>query len=135
MNWLKVAPALFALVGMTLVVGCDSSPSTPDMDIAPPAVGDQSGALTTTGSLYGRGNSELGTVYVSSQGLCYDTFVTVEELPPHGRFQLLQDGVTKYGPGDPGYLGGRWMSPDGMGGYRYFLCPLLPPGRPCEPPE
>lgn len=77
----------------------------------------------------GRGNGPVGAVYVSSQGLYYDTFVTAEELPPHGPFQLLVDGVTEYGPGDPGYLGGRWMTPDGEGGYRYFLCPLLPPGR------
>jgi len=76
----------------------------------------------------------LGTVYVSSQGLYYDTFVTVEELPMHGRFQLLEAGVTEFGPGDPGYLGGRWwvdVNHDGMRdeGDRYLLCPLLGPGR------
>ena len=76
-----------------------------------------------------RGTGALGTVYVQSQGLYYDTFVAATELPPHGRFQLLMNGVTEYGPGDPGYVGGRWMVPDGEGGYRYFLCPLLPPGR------
>ena len=50
----------------------------------------------------------LGTVYVSSQGLYYDTFVSADTLPMHGRFQQLVDGVTEFGPGDPGYLGGRW---------------------------
>jgi hypothetical protein len=55
-----------------------------------------------------RGNGELGVVYVSSQGLYYDTFVSAETLPPQGRFQKLEDGVTEFGPGDKGYVGGRW---------------------------
>ena len=25
-----------------------------------------------------------------------------------GRFQLLANGQTEFGPGQPGYLGGRW---------------------------
>jgi hypothetical protein len=75
-----------------------------------------------------------GTVYVRSQGLYYDTFVTVEELPMHGRFQLLEDGETDFGPGDPGYLGGRWWvdeNGDGVqnAGDSFLLCPLLGPGR------
>ncbi|MHC4938545.1 MAG: hypothetical protein ACYTHK_06215 [Planctomycetota bacterium] len=80
-----------------------------------------------------RGNGALGVVYVRSQGLYYDTFVTRDPLPPHGRFQLLEDKgngpETEYGPGDKGYVGGRWKMSDGRGGYRYFLCPLLGPGR------
>ena len=76
-----------------------------------------------------RGDGALGVVFVESQGLYYDTFVTAEELPPHGPFQLIVNGVTEYGPGDPGYVGGRWMAPDGQGGFNYFLCPLLGPGR------
>jgi hypothetical protein len=82
----------------------------------------------------GRGKGALGTVYVSSQGLYYDTFVTVDPLPPHGRFQKLEDGVTEFGPGDPGYLGGRWWVDENGNnmmdaGDSYLLCPLLPPGR------
>jgi len=76
-----------------------------------------------------RGDGALGVVYVISQGLYYDTFVTAQRLPPHGPFQLLVDGQTDYGPGDRGYVGGRWKVPDGNGGYDYFLCPLLGPGR------
>jgi hypothetical protein len=76
-----------------------------------------------------RGQGALGTVFVTSQGLYYDTFVAADTLPPHGRFQLLDNGQTEYGPGDPGYLGGRWKVPDGTGGYTYLLCPLLGPGR------
>lgn len=86
-------------------------------------------ALTATDAKAGRGNEIPGTVFVTSQGLYYDTFVTAERLPPRGRFQLLVDGVTKFGPGDPGYLGGRWKVPNDEGGFDYFLCPLLPPGR------
>jgi hypothetical protein len=73
-------------------------------------------------------------VYVTSQGLYYDTFVVKDPLPMHGRFQLLANGETEFGPGQPGYLGGRWW--EDTNGNRvqdaedhYFLCPLLPPGR------
>ncbi|OGO27940.1 MAG: hypothetical protein A2136_01210 [Chloroflexi bacterium RBG_16_54_11] len=77
---------------------------------------------------------EIGTIYVSSQGLYYDTFVTAESLPMEGNFQLLEDHVTEFGPGDPGYLGGRWwvdLNSNGMqdAGDDFFLCPLLGPGR------
>lgn len=76
-----------------------------------------------------RGDGALGVVYVRSQGLYFDTFVTAQRLPPHGPFQLLENGETDYGPGDRHYVGGRWKVPDGNGGYDYFLCPLLGPGR------
>jgi hypothetical protein len=76
----------------------------------------------------------IGVVYVRSQGLYFDTFVTAETLPMEGRFQLLEAGETDFGPGDPGYLGGRWWvdtNGDGMqdAGDTFLLCPLLPPGR------
>ena len=82
-----------------------------------------------------RGNGVLGEVYVSSQGLYYDTFVSAKKLPNKGRFQLLEGGVTEFGPGDQGYVGGRWWIDTDGNGERddtdtYLLCPLLPPGRP-----
>ena len=86
-------------------------------------------AVTASPAEAQRGQGALGVVYVTSQGLYSDTFVTVEELPPHGRFQLLVSGQTEFGPGEPGYLGGRWKVPNGEGGYDYLLCPLLGPGR------
>src|SRR5215212_7957363 len=49
-----------------------------------------------------------GVIYVTSQGLYYDTFATADPLPMNGPFQLLVAGVTEFGPGDPGYVGGRW---------------------------
>jgi hypothetical protein len=77
-------------------------------------------------------------VYVTGQGLFYDTIV-LGELPPHGPFQLLEmagpSGLqTEFGPGDPGYVGGRWwVDANGNGEMddedSYFLCPLLGPGR------
>ena len=75
-----------------------------------------------------------GVIYVTSQGLYYDTFVTADELPMQGRFQKLENGQTEFGPGDPGYLGGRWwvdVNGDGMQdeGDDFLLCPLLGPGR------
>jgi hypothetical protein len=82
----------------------------------------------------GRGNETPGVVYVTSQGLYYDTFAVVDPLPMKGSFQLLENGTTEFGPGDPGYLGGRWWEDlNGNGimdeGDHFFLCPLLPPGR------
>ncbi len=63
------------------------------------------------------------------------------KLSPKGRFQQLFSGMgpngvleTEFGPGDVGYLRGRWwvdacesgdMTVDDL----YFLCPLLGPGR------
>ena len=81
----------------------------------------------------GRAGSS-GVVYVTSQGLYYDTFVAVDPLPMKGPFQLLENGQTEFGPGDPGYLGGRWWEDlNGNGlqdeGDHFFLCPLLGPGR------
>lgn len=81
-----------------------------------------------------RGDGALGTVYVSSQGLYYDTFVSASSLPMHGRFQKLENGVTEFGPGDQGYVGGRWWidnNGDNMmdEGDTFLLCPLLGPGR------
>jgi len=89
----------------------------------------------------GRGNNpDLGAVYVESQGLYYDTFKTTD-LVPVGRFQPLDPTggpsggpSTPYGPGDQGFVGGRWWIDTDMDGEMdegdtYFSCPLLGPGR------
>ena len=77
------------------------------------------------------------SVYVTGQGLFYDSIV-VSELPQKGRFQKLEMGEfgpqTAYGPGDVGYLGGRWwvdVNGDDIqnDGDMFFLCPLLGPGH------
>jgi hypothetical protein len=94
----------------------------------------------------GDGNRVRVVVYVESQGLFYDSIVG-PALPPHGPFQELRPGegpggslATDFGPGDPGYRGGRWWidgngndvmdEPDGTSTSDvYFSCPLLGPGR------
>ena len=77
-------------------------------------------------------------IFVTSQGLYYDSIVTADPLPPNGPFQRLEpqeDGSlqTEFGAGDQGYVGGRWWVDDGdnqMGPEdHYFSCPLLGPGR------
>lgn len=84
----------------------------------------------------GRAGSDL-QVTVLSTGLTYDS-VRTADLPMKGNFQQLiptADGLTtQYGPGEPGYVGGRWwLDVNGDGemdsGDLFFLCPLLGPGR------
>jgi len=86
----------------------------------------------------GRGQGSVGVIYVTSQGLYYETFATADPLPMQGRFQKLEvvngQPQTEFGPGDPGYLGGRWwMDTNGNNvmdeGDHFFLCPLLGPGQ------
>jgi hypothetical protein len=84
----------------------------------------------------GRGTGPV--VFVTSQGVYYDSIVVADPLPMKGRFQQLipdMNGLsTEYGPGQPGHLGGRWwvdlneneiMDDED----HFFLCPLLGPGR------
>ena len=80
------------------------------------------------------GRGPAGVIFVRSQGLYYDTYTVADPLPFHERFQLLENGETEFGPGDPGYLGGRWWEDTNANGEmdptdHYFLCPLLGPGR------
>jgi hypothetical protein len=75
-----------------------------------------------------------GVIYVTSQGLYYDTYTVADPLPFGGPFQQLVNGTTEFGPGDPGYLGGRWWVDTNGNNVmdstdHYFLCPLLGPGR------
>lgn len=90
--------------------------------------------LTVIPASANRGDGALGTVYVTSQGLYYDTFVTANPLPMHGKFQKLENGTTEFGPGTPGYLGGRWWIDNNGNDIMddedtFLLCPLLGPGR------
>ena len=100
-----------------------------DQPMSPSSV---AGQTPTTAARFG--NRTPGVVYVTSQGLYYDTFVVKDPLPMQGRFQLLENGTTEFGPGQPEYLGGRWwVDTNGNGAQdaedHFFLCPLLPPGR------
>ncbi len=94
--------------------------------------------VSVTPALAGRGNEPLGVIYVTSQGLYYETFATADPLPMKGRFQKIEvvngQPQTEFGPGNPGYLGGRWwvdLNDNNVmdEGDHFFLCPLLGPGR------
>jgi hypothetical protein len=97
-------------------------------------------ALAVPAFARGQGNPHgQPVVYVTTQGLAYDSIALVDvpfvEGAPYQ--QLVMDGPTglqtEFGPGDVGYVGGRWwldLSGDGeMGaGDKFFVCPLLGPG-------
>jgi hypothetical protein len=87
--------------------------------------------------LKGRGSVGSPVIYVTSQGLYYDS-IALADLPLKGDFQELvpaENGLTtEFGPGEVGHLGGRWwidLNADGEmdADDKYFLCPLLGPGR------
>jgi hypothetical protein len=101
--------------------------------IALPLVGSAS-ADSSNGK--GRNTAEV-SVYVTGQGLTYESIV-VTDLPMNGPFQQLipNNGrlETEFGPGDTGYVGGRWWldaNDDGEmnEGDAFFLCPLLGSGH------
>lgn len=121
--------AVSALILVPLVAAaCASQPTAPSSSLA-------SGATADATSAKGGRAGSTGVIYVTSQQLYYDTFVSRDPLPMQGKFQLLVNGTTEFGPGDPGYLGGRWwedLNGNGVqdGDDHFFLCPLLPPGRP-----
>jgi hypothetical protein len=121
------------LAGVALVTACSASPDSPT---SPSIIGaSETAASPSAGFSPSRFDDRTpGVVYVTSQRLYYDTFVVKDPLPMEGRFQLLVNGQTEFGPGDPGYLGGRWwedLNANGIqdSGDHFFLCPLLPPGR------
>ncbi len=118
---------------------CTSQPTAPSSLASTQSIGSASatssataGGAVTSPSRFG--DRTPGVIYVTSQGLYYDTFVVKDPLPMSGKFQLLVSGETEFGPGQPGYLGGRWWEDENGNGVQdpddhYFLCPLLPPGR------
>ena len=97
-------------------------------------------ALAVPAFARGKGNPhDQPVVYVTSQSLAYDSIALTDvpfvEGAPYQ--QLIPGGPTglqtEFGPGDVGYVGGRWwldLSGDGeMGdGDKFFVCPLLGPG-------
>ena len=94
-----------------------------------------SSAATAGDRTTGRGNGPV--IYVTSQGMYYDSIV-LTDLPMKGDFQQLvptETGLTtEFGPGTVGHLGGRWWIDVNADGEmdakdKYFLCPLLGPGR------
>lgn len=135
-----LAALVMAFLVLATTSACVQQPASPSQ--IPMATTDASPAgIVSTSSQPGLlsglrfGDRTPGVIFVTSQGLYYDTFVVKDPLPMHGRFQLLANGRTEFGPGQPGYLGGRWWEDVNGNGSQdpddhYFLCPLLPPGRP-----
>lgn len=90
---------------------------------------------TASAEAAGRGTGPV--IYVTGQGLAYDSIV-LTNLPNKGPFQKLEmDGPTglqtEFGPGDKDFVGGRWwLDANGDGkmneGDAFFMCPLLGPG-------
>jgi hypothetical protein len=126
---------------LSLTFGCANQPTKPSTvestqstgsPVATPTAADTQSSAVSPSRF---GDRTPGVIFVTSQGLYYDTFVVKDPLPMKGRFQLLANGATEFGPGQPGYLGGRWWEDLNSNGVQdaddhYFLCPLLPPGRP-----
>jgi hypothetical protein len=119
------------------VLGCSGQPTASSTLVSPSTsitstAADASPQTAVSASRFG--DRTPGVVYVTSQGLYYDTFVVQDPLPMKGKFQLIEDGQTEFGPGQSGYLGGRWWADSNENGIQdpgdhFFLCPLLPPGR------
>jgi hypothetical protein len=141
MSTRAVSSMILLCVIFSTAFGCANQPTAPSAiastqsigsTIATPADAPTQGSTASPSRF---GDRTPGVVYVTSQGLYYDTFVVKDPLPMKGRFQLLTNGQTEFGPGQPGYLGGRWWEDLNRNGVQdpddhYFLCPLLPPGRP-----
>lgn len=92
-------------------LGCSQPTAPSSLDSTQPMGSAFAAAPTqsSTASPSRFGDRTPGAVYVTSQGLYYDTFVVKDPLPMKGQFQKLSpDGKTEFGPGQPGYLGGRW---------------------------
>jgi hypothetical protein len=130
----RLVPCLSVVLPL-LIAGCTRSQplSSSELPALHATATSTDGGTASISAKGGRPGSS-GVFYVTSQGLYYDTFVAADPLPMKGRFQLLANGQTEFGPGDPGYLGGRWWEDtNGNGvqdeGDHFFLCPLLPPGR------
>ena len=130
MSTRTVSSGVLLSVFLSMTLACANQPLTPSSVDSAPTIGQ-----TSAVSAARFGDRTPGVIYVTSQGLYYDTFVVADPLPMQGNFQLLANGRTEFGPGQPGYLGGRWWEDrNGNGlqdsGDHFFLCPLLPPGRP-----
>jgi hypothetical protein len=130
-------PPLLACSMLFSALGCSHQPTAPSTAI--PTAGSSSvgapASQQTPLTAARFGSRTPGVVFVTSQRLYYDTFVVKDPLPMEGKFQLLTNGETEFGPGQAGYLGGRWWEDLNGNGIQdptdhYFLCPLLPPGRP-----
>ena len=122
----RVTRTSAAVLLCSAVLACSETPTSPDI---------AQSASWSTAPAPGTGSSHPTVIFVVTQGLFFTTCQVTQLLPMHGEFQLLVNGRTNFGPGQPGYLDGRWW--EDLNGNsiqdradRFFLCPLLLPGRP-----
>lgn len=136
---IRTLSRLLCSVFFGATIGCSHQPLSPSSAVSTSPVDSSSSASpasqnsAVSPSRFGKRTP--GMIFVTSQALYYDTFVVKDPLPMEGKFQLLADSQTEFGPGQSGYLGGRWWEDLNGNGIQdpedhYFLCPLLPPGRP-----
>ena len=111
------------VVGATcLALACSSSPTSPDVT--------RSAAWTANPPKEQRPI----VIFVISQGLFFDACVQPTPLPMHGEFQLILNSRTELGPGQVGFLNGRWWEDLNRNGIQdaadnFFFCPLVGLGR------
>lgn len=114
-----------------IAAACSDSPTSPD-------AGEE--ARTTdeirsaTWTLNARSDRNCGVIFVISQGLFFDTRLVTDRVTMHGEFQLLIAGRTAFGPGQPGFLNGRFFEDLNRNGIQdladhFFVCSLITPGR------
>ena len=112
------------IVGATcLALACSSSPTSPDVT--------RSAMWTANPS---DEHQRPIVIFVVSQGLFFDACVQPAPLPMHGDFQLILNGRTEFGPGQVGFLNGRWWEDLNHNGIKdvadnFFFCPLVGLGR------
>jgi hypothetical protein len=114
---------LTVVAAACLVLACSDSPVSPDET--------RSAAWTLNAPSAHRPH---GVVFVTSLGLFFDACAEPVPLPMHGEFQLIFNGRTEFGPGQLGFLNGRWWEDLNRNGVRdtadhFFFCPLALPGR------
>ena len=111
------------IVGATcLALACSSSPTSPDV------------TRSATWTANPTTDQRPIVIFVISQGLFFDACVTPTPLPMHGDFQLIINGRTELGPGQVGFLNGRWWDDLNHNGIKdagddFFFCPLVGVGR------
>lgn len=117
-----VLRSLTVAVATCFAFACSDSPVSPDVT--------RSATWTANPTTHQR----PVVVFIVSQGLFFDACLEPTPLPMHGEFQLIVDGRTEFGPGQAGFLNGRWWEDLNRNGIQdaadaFFLCPLVGAGR------
>ena len=111
-----LATAIFCCATLGTAVGCSEQPTAPTATLQTPdtsSTGASSVAASSQTNVVSPsrfGDRTPGVVFVTSQGLYYDTFVVKDPLPMEGRFQLSRTARPSSVQGSPGIwadAGGR----------------------------